>query len=368
MFGEEYKEAVAEEVRICTYAPDGSAVLLPKSELIAEVVTDVQDGMVIDGAPEPAAAYAQAKLTIDSADLCRRDENESAIFGIKFITFFNSRWQADPTDSGAHIIGFDTHFGPESACGEVFQKGGSPDGMTDGDTITLGSKTYTWQDVLTNVDGNVLIGADYTESLQNLYDAMNLTGTPGTQYAAAMTANADFYASAVDSTHIHFEAKYVGTFGSALPASCSIDSGNFAFGAATLGTDPSGIEFSAALASVFPYLATKSSPSAPLRAFTTANTPISVDYLLFDAVRPGTSSNDIQTTSTNPSLLSWDDAGSVGGLNSPTTGTVGQMRAGPVDVNPMSTPNIVERTFVCTEPDMWFDMYNGQYDGWATLS
>lgn len=61
----------------------------------------------------------------------------------------------------------------------------------DGETVTIGAKIYTYQTVLTNVDGNVLIGTDAGDSLDNLASAMNLTTGAGTKYAAATTAHPD---------------------------------------------------------------------------------------------------------------------------------------------------------------------------------
>lgn len=58
----------------------------------------------------------------------------------------------------------------------------------DTETVTIGTKVYTFQTALTDVDGNVLIGADAEESLDNLVAAVNLAAGAGTTYAASMTA------------------------------------------------------------------------------------------------------------------------------------------------------------------------------------
>lgn len=58
----------------------------------------------------------------------------------------------------------------------------------NGETVTLGSKTYTFETTLTNVDGNVQIGVDASTSIDNLIAAINLTSGSGTKYAAATTA------------------------------------------------------------------------------------------------------------------------------------------------------------------------------------
>lgn len=57
------------------------------------------------------------------------------------------------------------------------------------ETITIDGKVYTYQTSLTNVDGNVLIGSDAEESLDNLVAAINLADGAGTIYAADMTAH-----------------------------------------------------------------------------------------------------------------------------------------------------------------------------------
>ncbi len=68
----------------------------------------------------------------------------------------------------------------------------------DTETVTIGGKVYTFQTVLTDVNGNVLIGANAGIALSNLRDAINLTsfgGGPGVNYAASMTLNTDVTAA-----------------------------------------------------------------------------------------------------------------------------------------------------------------------------
>ena len=104
--------------------------------------------------------------------------------------------------------------------------------FTDTQTVVVGSKTYTTQTTLTNVDGNVFIGADASATLQNLFDAINLTGTPGTQYAAAMTLNANVVATAKTATTLVVKSKVPGAIGN-LIASTETQT-NASWGAATL--------------------------------------------------------------------------------------------------------------------------------------
>lgn len=61
----------------------------------------------------------------------------------------------------------------------------------DTDTVTIGAKTYTFQAVLTDVDGNVLRGASPSDALDNLISAITLGAGAGTTYATSTTAHPD---------------------------------------------------------------------------------------------------------------------------------------------------------------------------------
>jgi hypothetical protein len=66
--------------------------------------------------------------------------------------------------------------------------------VSDGDTVTIGEKVYTFKTSLTPTEGEVLIGGTADASLLNLIRAINHTGTPDTDYkcaAANTTASAD---------------------------------------------------------------------------------------------------------------------------------------------------------------------------------
>jgi hypothetical protein len=54
-----------------------------------------------------------------------------------------------------------------------------------GFTVEIGSKAYQFIAALTPVEGEVLIGADADASMTNLKNAINYTGTPGTDYSCA---------------------------------------------------------------------------------------------------------------------------------------------------------------------------------------
>lgn len=61
--------------------------------------------------------------------------------------------------------------------------------VSNNDTITIASKVYKFQTTLTNVDGNVFIGAAATNSIDNLVAAINLASGAGTTYAASTEEN-----------------------------------------------------------------------------------------------------------------------------------------------------------------------------------
>jgi hypothetical protein len=104
---------------------------------------------------------------------------------------------------------------------------------TNTQTVIIGSKTYTFQTTLTNVDGNVKIGADLAESLANLHAAIQLGAGAGTAYAAAMTRHPQVSAYSVGATTLVVRAP--GAAANAVGVAGSWpDGANAAWGASTL--------------------------------------------------------------------------------------------------------------------------------------
>lgn len=58
--------------------------------------------------------------------------------------------------------------------------------VANNDTVTIGTKVYTFKTALTPAEGEVLIGANADASLLNLIHAINHTGVPGTDYQVAV--------------------------------------------------------------------------------------------------------------------------------------------------------------------------------------
>lgn len=109
----------------------------------------------------------------------------------------------------------------------------------DGDTITIESKTYTFQSALTDVNGNVQIGGSAAATQLNLEGAINLTGTPGTDYALSMTQNNDVSIGVFATDVATLTALAAGSAGNSIDVSETFTSGSNFFGGATLlgGTD-----------------------------------------------------------------------------------------------------------------------------------
>jgi hypothetical protein len=104
--------------------------------------------------------------------------------------------------------------------------------FADTETVTIDSKVYTFQATLTDVDGNVQLGGSLSASLQNLRDAIDITGTPGTQYAASMTLHPTVEGTANDATTLSVQSKQQGTQFNSIAT--TEGAANASWGAATL--------------------------------------------------------------------------------------------------------------------------------------
>ena len=125
---------------------------------------------------------------------------------------------------------FTTAIDAVAAVGKITSDATSP---SDGDTVTIDTKVYTFKSSLTPVEGEVLIGASAAVALDNLKSAINHTGTPDTDYKCAAvhptveaTTNEDttqlvaakgkgvagnLIALAATSTHLTVDAAVLGT-------------------------------------------------------------------------------------------------------------------------------------------------------------
>jgi hypothetical protein len=111
---------------------------------------------------------------------------------------------------------------------------------SDGETVTIGDKTYTFQASLTDVDGNVNIGGDAAQTLDNLIRAINLGAGAGSDYAASMTANT-YGAANVGATDLIMEVKLFDSRGTLRGIATTETLANGSWGAATMGKQLDGV-------------------------------------------------------------------------------------------------------------------------------
>jgi hypothetical protein len=123
----------------------------------------------------------------------------------------------------------DVHGVPAIAAFQIFTITAANNALNT-ETITIDGKVYTFQTVLTNVNGNVLIGVDKAATLANLSAAINLGAGAGTLYAASTTLHPTVSANGLSPLTV--TAKTAGTAGNALATTDTVTNGSW--GAATL--------------------------------------------------------------------------------------------------------------------------------------
>lgn len=99
------------------------------------------------------------------------------------------------------------------------------------ETVVVGGVTYTWRASVTTTANEVLVGASAAASLQNLKDAINLTGTTA-QYGSLTVVNPTVGAGAITATTLVIYAKTGGTAGNSLASTETMT--NASYGGATL--------------------------------------------------------------------------------------------------------------------------------------
>ena len=118
-----------------------------------------------------------------------------------------------------------------------------PVNPSNGNTMVIGSRTYTFQTTLTNFDGNILIGGTVAETQENIVAAINLTGQPGVQYASATRVNEDVTIADFSANEAIITAKTAGTSGNSIATTETFTSGSNVFDGATLGTYQTGEDY-----------------------------------------------------------------------------------------------------------------------------
>jgi hypothetical protein len=116
----------------------------------------------------------------------------------------------DTVTIGSRVYTFKTSLTEVYATGTVTD--GNATNVSDGDTITIGSTTYRFKNTMAQVN-DVQIGASADASAQSLIYAINGAGTPSSDYYTGTTANASASAGTLASHAFTVTAKTLGTAG-----------------------------------------------------------------------------------------------------------------------------------------------------------
>lgn len=109
---------------------------------------------------------------------------------------------------------------------------------TDGETITLGSITYTYKTTLSSgptVANEILIGSNTLDTLQHTIEAVNGGTGIGTDYSTGTVANTNIFASALPDPQALFTATAIGTAGNSQASTETLANGSFSSGATLSG-------------------------------------------------------------------------------------------------------------------------------------
>ena len=172
-----------------------------------QLMVTVKKAVNITGSQWATVGNVLAQATIDATVLTASGVNYNYYFEKPLVLppnntyFFICEW-TNTTDDSTYATGTFTNDGTN---------------FSNGDTVTIDSKTYTFQSVLTNVDGNVKIGASNTASVTNLYHAINaLGGAAGTDYAASTVAHTSVTATNPTSTTVLVTTRVTGSAGNSI--------------------------------------------------------------------------------------------------------------------------------------------------------
>lgn len=304
------------------------------------IATDtIQDGAVTEG-KLAAASVSAAKLAADLEELADGSFTDlhfhsvtegtpvNAVNAAGTLTLTGVPLDGEIVTIGSRVYEIDTDTVPAVTAGRVpvLLQGGSTrvaqgtltldTNPTAGDTMTLGAKVYTFDanGALTNVDGRIEIGANLAATKINVRNAINLTGTPGTGYAALMTVHPSVTMAAFIGDAAVISAKRGGTAGNAIVTTETFTAVSNVFDAGTLGTTQAGVNPTAPETVTALVTAISGDASAVVTAVDGAG-----DTVVVTAITAGAAGNSIVSTDTLANG-SWG-AGVLGGG---VDGTVGE--------------------------------------------
>ncbi len=128
--------------------------------------------------------------------------------------------------------------------------------VTDGETVIIAGKTYTFKATVGTADANVHIGAAVADTVTNLLAAINLkpsqgeTGTSGTDYGSLTTRNPNVFAVLTSATVLTIKAHVPGAIGNFITATIGTSTATLDNATLENGTGNIGQFFDEALGSV----------------------------------------------------------------------------------------------------------------------
>lgn len=98
---------------------------------------------------------------------------------------------------------------------------------SNGETVVIGSQTYTFRAILTAIANDVFIGATADDSINNLISAINRTGGAGTTYSEATEAHPDVTAATGAGDTMVVTARVPGTDGNSIATTETMANGSW---------------------------------------------------------------------------------------------------------------------------------------------
>lgn len=178
--------------------------------------------------------------------------------------------------------------------------------------VTIDSKVYTFQDTLTNVDGNVKIGTTANDTLLNLVAAITLGAGAGTKYALLTTLHPTATAAMGTGDTMVATAKTAGAEGNAIVSTTDVVSATWTGGYLVGGLTK--------------LVATAKTAGAPGNLLASTTDVVSASWAaatlaggqtkaVATAILAGTDGNSIATTETCDTQTSWGNTTLLGGAN-----------------------------------------------------